>query len=61
MTAKLTKVQQLRLAQLEQYGTLYVGHNSANIMKVFDKLVEKNLATVDRSTHLGKTYRFKIN
>lgn len=55
--ANLTKVQQVRLDQLQQYGTLYIGHNCPNLLAIFDKLVEKGLATVDRNTHLGKTYR----
>lgn len=54
--AKLTKVQKQQLAELREYGPLYVGYNSQVIMRTFDKLVEKKRAEVVNIRADGKDF-----
>jgi hypothetical protein len=56
MTAKLTKVQQVQLNELKN-GPLYVGNNCPGLMRTFDKLAEKGLAQVIKTTDTGKKYQ----
>ena len=54
---KLTKRQQEELENLKENGTIYVGYNSSDIMRTYNKLVEKGYAKIIGENTYGITYK----
>ena len=54
---KLTPNQQLNYQALLTHGVLFVGFNSPNLIKTYDSLVDKGLATAEIITSYGKRYK----